>query len=237
LVIVHGGAGSGKSRVIKPLAEWIEHTLRQPGDDPNNPYVVLCSFTGAAAANINRQTLHSFFGFKFGIKFLSMSDKQRDEKRCLFRNLKCVIVDEIFLVSADLFYNLDLKLREIMLVDKPMVGLSVFLFGDLFQLRPPKARYVFEEAKNREHSLVYRLRNLWETFKLVNLEENHRQGEDKNYADLLNRVRVGEFTDEDIETLSSRVRGQNDIEIKENSNALHIYGTNAKVIARNKEKN
>ena len=79
LVMVHGGAGSGKSRVIKPLAEWVEHTLRQPGDDPNAPYVVLCAFTGTAAANINGQTLHSLFGFKFGTKFLSMTGKQRDE--------------------------------------------------------------------------------------------------------------------------------------------------------------
>merc|ERR1712173_187124 len=112
----------------------MSNIFQQAGDDPNLPYVVLTSFTGAAAANINGQTLHSLFGFKFGTTYLSMTEKQRAEKRLLFRNLKCVIVDEISMVSADLFYNLDLRLREIMQVDEVMGGLSVFLFGDLFQL-------------------------------------------------------------------------------------------------------
>ena len=74
--MVHGGAGSGKSRVINSLYNMMTDMLRQPGDDPNCPYVVLSSFTGAASANINGQTLHSLFGFKFGTTFLSMSEKQ-----------------------------------------------------------------------------------------------------------------------------------------------------------------
>ena len=73
-------------------------------------------------------------------------------------------------------------------------------------------------------------------FTVVNLEENHRQGEDKAYADLLNRVRVGEFTDEDIEVLKARVRSEDDEEIKKHSNDLHIYGTNKKVNDRNESK-
>ena len=60
-MIVHGGAGSGKSCVIKPLAEWMQDILQQQGDDPDSPYVVLTSYTCAAAANINGQTIHSMF--------------------------------------------------------------------------------------------------------------------------------------------------------------------------------
>ena len=156
--------------------------------------------------------------------------------RCQFRNLKAVIVDEISLVAADLYYNFDLKLREITQVNTPFGGLAIFVFGDLFQLRPPKGRYPFEEPINREHSIVYHLRNLWQTFTVVILEENHRQGEDKIYADLLNRLRTGEFTDEDINLLETRVRMKGDPEIKKHDDALHIYGTNAKVNARNKNK-
>ena len=110
--------------------------LRQPGDDPNCPYVVLSSFTGAASANINGQTLHSLFGFKFGTTFLSMSEIQRAKKRLLFRNLMGVIVDKISMVSADLVYNLDLRLREITMVD----AFFVFVFSDLYQLQPQKTR-------------------------------------------------------------------------------------------------
>ena len=125
-MMVHGGAGSGKSCVIKPLAEWMQYILQEQGDDPDSPYVVLSSFTGAASANINGQTLHSLFGFKFGTKFMSLTDQKRDEARCRFRNLKAVIVDEISMVSADLFYNFDLKLREIMQVNSPFGGIAIF---------------------------------------------------------------------------------------------------------------
>ena len=233
LVIVHGGAGSGKSRVINSLYNMMTHILQKEGDDPSCPYVVLTSFTGAASANINGQTLHSLFGFKFGTTFLSMSEKQRADKRLLFRDLKCVIIDEISMISADLFYNLDLRLREITMRDTPFGGLSVIVFGDLYQLQPPKARYVFEEPTNKEHALSYQLRNLWKLFKVVNLVENHRQGEDKTYGDLLNRLRVGAHTEEDISLLETRIRPKSDPIL---NNALHVYGTNAKVNARNKSK-
>ena len=234
LVIVHGGAGSGKSRLINSVYTMMTDTFQKAGDDPSCPYVVLTSFTGAASANIGGQTLHSLFGFKFGTTFLSMTEKQRADKRLLFRNLRCVIIDEISMVSADLFYNLDLRLREITMVDAVFGGVSVFVFGDLYQLQPPKARYVFEEPTNKEHALAHAMRDLWKLFTVVNLEENHRQGEDKVYGDLLNRVRTGTQTEEDIAMLQTRVRPKSDPTL--DSNALHIYGTNAKVNARNNAK-
>ena len=180
-------------------------TFKKAGDDPCCPYVVLTSFTGAASANINGQTLHSLFGFKFGCTFLSMPEKQREEKRLLFRNLRCVIIDEISMVSADMLYNLDLRLREITMVDAVFGGLSVLAFGDLYQLEPVKARYVFKEPTNKEHALAFTLRNLWKLFTVVTLVENHRQGEDKVFGDLLNRVRTGDHTEEDIALLQTRV--------------------------------
>ena len=219
--------------MINSLYTLMTEILRQPGDDPNCPYVVLTSFTGAASANINGQTLHSLFGFKFGTTFLSMSEKQRAAKRVLFRNLRCVIVDEISMVSADLFYNLDLRLREITMVDTVFGGVSVFVFGDLYQLQPPKARYVFQPPINKEHALAHSLRDLWKLFTVVSLEENHRQGEDKVYGDLLNRVRTGDQTSEDIALLETRVRPSIDPSL---NNAIHIYGTNAKVNSRNNAK-
>ena len=233
LVMVHGGAGSGKSKVINSLYTMMTDILKQPGDDPCLPYVVLSSFTGAASANINGQTIHSLFGFKFGNSYMCMPDRTREEKRILFRKLKVVIIDEISMVSADLLYNLDLRFREITQVDEVMGGLSVFLFGDLFQLEPVKARYPFKEPKNREHALSYRLRSLWEQFTVVHLEQNHRQGEDKAYGDLLNRLRVGAHTEEDVELLRTRIVPEN---VPALTDALHVYGTNAKVNARNDAK-
>ena len=78
-VMVHGGAGSGKSTVISTLAKWVHYILQRPGDDPDCPYVVICAFTGAAACNVNGQTLHSLFSFNFGHEFITLSDKARDQ--------------------------------------------------------------------------------------------------------------------------------------------------------------
>merc|ERR1712051_723285 len=104
--------------------------LQKAGDDPACPYILLTSFTGAASANINGQTLHSTFSFKFGTTFLSMTEKQRAEKKVLFRNLRCLIVDEISMVSADMLYNIDLRLREITgRLDTVFGGVSVFVLG------------------------------------------------------------------------------------------------------------
>ena len=44
---------------------------------------------------------------------------------------------------------------------------------------------------------------------VINLEENHRQGEDREFADMLNRIRVlrkGELSTEDAKRLQTRVR-------------------------------
>ena len=37
LLMVHGGAGSGKSTVISAVAKWVHHILQKPGDDPDSP--------------------------------------------------------------------------------------------------------------------------------------------------------------------------------------------------------
>ena len=38
LVIVQGGAGTGKSTLIDAMSQQIERILRTPGDNPNHPY-------------------------------------------------------------------------------------------------------------------------------------------------------------------------------------------------------
>ena len=60
----------------------------------------------------------------------------------------------------------------------------------------------------------------WKMFKCIILEVNHRQGNDKPYAELLNRIRVGKHTQEDIALLQTRVRPRKHLDIKEAS--LHI---------------
>ena len=137
LLVVQGGAGSGKSTVIDILSQQIEKILRQSGDNPEHPYCIKAAFTGTAAANIKGQTLHSAFSFSFGNEFHSLNDKARDERRTELVNLQAVIIDELSFIKADMLYLLDLRLREVkQQADKLFGGVSVFLFGDILQLRP-----------------------------------------------------------------------------------------------------
>ena len=69
LLIIQGGAGSGKSTLIDAVCQQIEKILRKSGDDPNHPYCLKVAYTGTAAANIKGQTLHSAFSFNFGNTF------------------------------------------------------------------------------------------------------------------------------------------------------------------------
>ena len=94
-IMVHGGAGCGKSTVIKVIVQWMEHILRTAGDDPTKPYILVTASTGAAAAQIDGVTLFSALGFHFGNAYYSMSDKVRDQKRAELCNLRVLILDEV----------------------------------------------------------------------------------------------------------------------------------------------
>ena len=235
LLIIQGGAGSGKSTVIDVLSQQMEKVLRTPGDNPDHPYIIKAAFTGTAAANIKGQTLHNAFGFGFGNEFFSLGDKARDERRGELENLTIVIIDEFSLVKSDMLYQLDLRLREVMQSpDLVFGGLSVFLFGDILQLRPVMARYIFEQPISESFLIAYLINSLWEMFDVIILRQNHRQGEDREYADLLNRIRMGNVTDKDLDLLKTRVRQINHPEIP--LDALVISCTNAEVNRINEDR-
>jgi hypothetical protein len=235
LLVVQGGAGTGKSTVIDVLSQHMEKIVRSPGDNPDHPYIVKAAFTGTAAANIKGQTLHSAFSFSFGNEFFSLSDKARDDKRNQLENLLIVIIDEFSFIKADMLYLLDLRLREVKQVpDVVFGGVSVFLLGDILQLRPVLARYIFEDPSSERFKLAFLILSLWKMFKVVILRTNHRQGEDKEYADILNRIRTAEFTEDDLKALETRVRPLNHSDIP--INALVVTSTNKEVNQINEER-
>ena len=57
-LVVHGGAGTGKSTLIRIIAEWTESTLRCDDDrHPDQPFILLTAPTGTAAKNIDGLTI------------------------------------------------------------------------------------------------------------------------------------------------------------------------------------
>ena len=181
------------------------------------------------------QTLHSAFSFNFGNTFLTLSDKSRDEKRNLLQNIKVVIIDEYSMIPSDMLYQLDLRLKEVkQITNSPFGGVSVFLLGDILQLRPVLGRFMCEIPKSESYHLSHLADPLWEKFGVVMLINHHRQGEDRVYADVLNRIREDKLIDDDLEMLETRIRPNNHSDIPEN--ALYVTCTNAEVNRINAER-
>ena len=112
------------------------------------------------------------------------------------------------LVKADLLYQLHMRLQEIKQNKRPFGGVSILLSGDLVQLPPVKGAQIFERPKGEKFRQYHEMDPLWEMFQSVDLKTNHRQGNDKIYGDLLNRIRRNAHTEEDLLTLAQKISNE-----------------------------
>ena len=120
--------------------------------------------------------------------------------------LKLIIIDEVSLISSDMLYKLDAKLREIFnLRNKtPFGGIGIMLVGDLLQIQPVTGDYIFATPKKPKNQQAYENENLWELFEPWILKYNHRQGASSEWANVLNRFREGIVNEEDLNLLKER---------------------------------
>ncbi|HIC30472.1 MAG TPA: hypothetical protein EYO76_01005, partial [Flavobacteriaceae bacterium] len=238
LLVIHGSAGSGKSQLIHDISNWVEKILRKPEDNVDHPYVVRVAFTGVAAANIDGATIHSAFHFKFGKEYRQLTPESDAKLKEMTENLKVLICDEFSMLDVDYLYMIHERLCDLKQEGyrKQFGNIAIILVGDLMQLKPVKGTYIFEDPKNPNSKNMQCIWDLWKQFECVELRENHRQGEDKQYANLLNRLRLKPMCDkkgeckekcahllpEDFEALKSRLVRKRDIP----EDALEIYATN-----------
>ena len=236
LSVVHGGAGSGKSTLIKAVSFWFEFLLTSNDErDLNMPIVIRCAPTGMAANNIDGLTVCSAFKFKFGDNHIPLDAKNRTSYQVTLSHLQLVIIDEMSMVKADDLYKIHLRLQEIKSnFDEDFGGVSIVLLGDLMQLQPVMGKWIFEKPRHASWDARYNSDKLWELFTPYIFSQNHRQGEDKAYADLLNRLRFGQQTEEDIKIIRSRIVESFPNNVPED--ALMIYGKNEPVAHYNNQK-
>ena len=106
----------------------------------------------------------------------------------------------------------------------------------MIQLKPVRGRYIFQQPSCPEYHQAYGdgTDSLWRSFSIINLTHNHRQGEDREYADVLNRIRVGELNQEDKALLNERVREEDHPDILTAS--IRIFSTVAEVVEYNDRK-
>ncbi len=126
-VFVTGGAGSGKSFLIR-------HFLKQAQEA-----IPVLASTGAAAVLVGGRTFHSFFGLGL-LEGGSIATIERNRKngRVLkrIREAKTVIIDEVSMLSGVVLNTAEIISRMARDNDEPWGGLRIICVGDFAQLPP-----------------------------------------------------------------------------------------------------
>ena len=102
--------------------------------NPDDVKILLCSYTGLAAYNIQGSTLHTAFCIEPNrrLKFTHLSDDKRNIMRTQYTNQSVLIVDEVSMVGNEMLNFLCLRLQEIKCNKEPFGGVHFILVGDLF---------------------------------------------------------------------------------------------------------
>ena len=230
-LFITGGAGVGKSVVIRVLYQALNrHLCSNIGQNPEDIRIAVCAYTGLAAYNVQGSTLHSTFCVEPNkkLKYKQLSDDKRNTLRTKYRNLSVLIVDEVSMVGNGMLNILHHRLQEIKCnYNQPFGGVHIILVGDLFQLRPVGDSWIFADLKEGYTSLAT---NLWQThFSVYELTEIMRQKDDHTFAELLNRVREGNQTEEEIALLKTRSVSRDTERYESLKDALHLFPCNEDV--------
>ena len=177
---------------------------------------------GFAAFNISGQTICSAFHKKMYQGTNHLSADELNTFRIKYRNLKIVIIDEISMVGNRTLNFINTRLQQLMGTKEVFGGLSVIAVGDLYQLKPVGDKLISLDLEKGASSLG---RNLWkELFTMYELVDIMRQKDDLAFAQLLNRLRLNEMTEEDKQKLQTRVF---DRDTGDNpKDAVHLFAEN-----------
>ena len=230
-IFVTGGAGTGKSHLIKAVHNMANFVFRKAGESPSETHALLMAPTGPAAFNIGAPTIHSALLMpRNNTKtYIKLSDDKCNTLRAKLKSLQMVIIDEISMVGNSMILHISKRLQQITGVSKPFGGLTVLPFGDLYQLPPVGQSPVYELPADKFERLFG---SIWvRNFKAVELTQIMRQKEDSEFAELLNRVRKAEHTEADIDLLRTCEIDKTDPIYK--SDVLHIFKLNVDKNAHN----
>ena len=233
-VFLTGGAGTGKSHLVRTIVQTVNKICRI-NKQAEDVHVLVCAPTGAAAYNIAGQTCHSAFLLPLHKKrdddYLSLSMEKLSTMKETLGNVKLIVIDEISMVGADTLLTIHRRLCEMKGTQDPFGGISILSVGDLLQLPPVAQRPVFA-APTDEMSAIFG--SLWKSqFKMVELTEIQRQKDDETFANLLNRVRIGQQTEDDVKLLKAREICKSSPEYPQN--VTHIFAENKEVNKHNKK--
>ncbi|KAJ8049533.1 ATP-dependent DNA helicase pfh1 [Holothuria leucospilota] len=223
-VFLTGGAGVGKSVVVKVLYQSLYRYLNSTeGTDPEDCKIIMCAPTGKAAFNINGQTIHSAFQINpnRGFNYMKLNSDKLNSLQVKYRHLQVVIIDEISMVGNREILFISERLKEIKQNQQTFGGIHIIVVKDLYQLKPVMDNWIFENLAEGYGALAT---NIWrDELSVRSLTQIMRQKDDKEFAEILNRLREGNQAQEDIKELQKCLTNETDVE----NTMIHLYPTNA----------
>ena len=192
-----GKAGTGKTTFLRKVMQ--ESTKR----------MIIVAPTGVAAINAGGVTIHSFFQLPLSPYVPDSKIKSKfdfgKEKRKILRTIDMLIIDEISMVRSDLLDAIDSVLRRYRNRGKPFGGVQLLMIGDLQQLTPVVTNEEIPVLQRYYDTPYFFGSHALQLVDYVTLELKHvyRQ-QDEKFIQILNHIRDGHPTAEDIQLLNSR---------------------------------
>merc|ERR1712121_556949 len=126
--------------------------------------------------------------------------------------VKHVIIDEISMVGANFFWDINQKLKQIMGSQEYFGGLNVIATGDFHQLQPIGDQWIFNRTRIRGRCNATAT-NIWRVyFKMYKLTEHVRSEGDQEYSLLQEQIAIGKVSQGMYEKLNERVQAICDTE-------------------------
>lgn len=194
---------------------------------------MLTAPTGCAAFNIGDATIHSALKLpvKGGYYSLRGYSSMLATYQSKYENLVILVIDEVYMLCRKAFAHVHKRLQKIKNVkgtDKIFGnGIVLLLIVICFKsLQWKECRiYDISPSQNPDEMGVL-LSGFWTSnLKYLELQTIMRQKDDSPFAAMLNRLRLAEHTNEDIQTLKARIAKGSDYP----SDALHIFSTRQNV--------
>ena len=194
-MILTGGPGCGKSRVVQALKSFA-HAW---GLEEN---IAILGSTGIAAMLNGGYTYHS----RLGLPIHGGEPRTSRQLRDVWAPVVLLVVDEYSMMCASDLYNIDVQLRQLKdFRDRPFGGVHIVLVGDICQLPPVKGVKLacrLNPPQSTKASAGLRLFNLFTT--VISLRQNRRSITCPYLPKLLNSIRRGHVTSEDLQRINRR---------------------------------
>jgi transposase len=191
-VFITGSAGTGKTYLLNQYIQYLKE---------RRIYPTIVAPTGIAASHLKGQTIHSFFAL--GIRDTVVDNGyvefllEKSYLKSRFSKLKLLIIDEVSMVSPEIFASMDKVLRAFKNNPEPFGGVQVIISGDFFQL-PPVSKE-FKEKRFAWQTLVWKALGL----KSCYLQQKFRQDDDR-LIQILDEIRLASVSESSHALLESR---------------------------------